>query len=496
MSKQNNLWRLDLLEVEFLKTEPRYSRTKLLLKSKKRSSLLPNTKVQALAEIQSLKSDIFNKKLHSSLVKYTRSLKKIVNSVRASKKKPSEDEIKFIKGLDIEQITNIKIIKLIQTVYKIIPKKLQDDKEYKDSFRFIPSWIHDAIIDKSHKYNQSNFYNSLNQDEKNYYSKLMNHKEILNMTKIVENSLKIVIGSVQEKDVEKKDIEDVETSESESENDSDSEDADSEESDGDDQSEELSDNEENDHGNTTTDFNEDDFSQFDALVAGSEEEEEDDDEKNALDQSINYNEVTDTEPSDDEQEPESEPESEDEFFEAEPKKEKKDKKEKKEKKEKKDKKSKLLPDLDLATGYFSGGSDSEISEDEVVKKITKPQKKNRRGQRARQKIWEAKFKTNANHLKKEKEKQQKEREIRQKEYEERVAKREAKAKLEMEKTGANNVPLAKQRVFDGKFKPIEKTVSSTNSAGDKPKLHPSWEAKKKQEEALKKVKFEGKKIKF
>lgn len=125
MAKQNNLWRLDLLECHYLPDQhpPRYSRTKLLLKSKKKpANLLPNNRTQALEEIDSLRSDIFNKKLHSSIVKYKRTLKKLIKT-NQSNKKLDKDELNFIKNLNIDQITNIKIIKLIQSVFKIIPKK-------------------------------------------------------------------------------------------------------------------------------------------------------------------------------------------------------------------------------------------------------------------------------------------------------------------------------------------------------------------------------------
>lgn len=475
MSKNNTLWRLDLLEVHYLNTQPRYSRTKLLLKSKKKpANLLPNNRSQALKEIDSLKSDIFNKKLHSSIVKYKRTLKKII---KAKKNNNDDAETKFVKNLNLDTVTNIKIIKLIQSIFKIIPKKIINESDNK--LPYIPDWVYSGLTDKENPINQSHFYNSLTQDEKNYYSKIMNNKELLQIVKIIENSFRIVLGPVENK--EKKDIEDIVTSESESESGSESEDDESQ-----DEDDSATNEVENDE---KVDINDDEYSQYDALVAGSEDE----DEEVELDTTVNYNEVTDTEPSDEEQEEmddDSEDDSEDDFFEAEPKKEESRKKEKKEKEKKKDKELNLP---ELAAGYYSGASDSEPDDDQVVKKALKPQKKNRRGQRARQKIWEAKFKNNANHIKKEKETQFKERQQRQKEYEERVAKRAAKAK-ELEITGSNNVPL-KERTF-AKGVPAPSAVGTRTEPEGEQKLHPSWEAKKKQEEALKNVKFEGKKIKF
>ncbi|CCH46270.1 Muscle M-line assembly protein unc-89 [Wickerhamomyces ciferrii] len=475
MPKQNSLWRLDLLEVEFLKTEPRYPKSKVLLKSKRKQSLIPSNKSQALKEIDALRQDVFDKKLHSSLVKYKRALKKIVKA--PASKKTSEEETKFIKSLDIDRITNIKIVKLIQNVFKLIPKKLQNEPE--STPKYLPAWIVESLTDKESPNNQSNFYNSLSQDQKNYYSKLMNHKEISSIVKIVENSFKIILGPVKDKDG-KKDIEDLESSESESEE---------EETKGNDDKDEESEEEEAEDRRNSEDASDDDYSKYDALVAGSEDE----DEEVELDNEINYNSVTDTEPSDQEQAEESESEADD-FFEEEPK---KTKKEKEKEKLKKEEAKYNLPEL--AAGYFSGGSDSEIEEDELVEEITKPKKKNRRGQRARQKIWEAKFKNNANHIKKERDEKQQQREQRQKEYEERVAKRAAKAK-EMEVTGSNSAPL-KQRTFNKDAKqpeplPFSPQPEPAKAEEKDTKLHPSWEAKKRQEEALKNVKFQGKKVKF
>lgn len=126
----------------------------------------------------------------------------------------------------------------------------------------------------------------------------------------------------------------------------------------------------------------------------------------------------------------------------------------------------------LATGYFSGGSDDEddIDNDEVVKAAT-TQRKNRRGQRARQKIWEAKYGKKANHVQKERDRVQSERERKQREFEERQRKRELKAKEQPQ----NQEPEKKKQ---------------------KAELHPSWVAKKAAEAKTKGAKFEGKKITF
>lgn len=134
----------------------------------------------------------------------------------------------------------------------------------------------------------------------------------------------------------------------------------------------------------------------------------------------------------------------------------------------------------LATGYFSGGSDddgSDIDEDQVVKSVTE-RRKNRRGQRARQKIWAQKYGKEAKHIKEERTRLASEREQRQLEYEERERKRQMKRQAEP--TGSNNQPLGDR---------------SEKTALVEEKLHPSWQAKKLAEKTIT-AKFTGKKIRF
>lgn len=142
--------------------------------------------------------------------------------------------------------------------------------------------------------------------------------------------------------------------------------------------------------------------------------------------------------------------------------------------------------------FFKGGSDTDqedqkynlpeliggyasLSEDEEPEN-TKTEKKNRRGQRARQRIWKKKFGSEAKHVKLQREQEASERRQRQLEYEERCRKREQKAREEEErkKDNPNYIPLKEKKVA----------------------VHPSWEAKRKAQEQLSKVEFAGKKIKF
>lgn len=422
--KKNNLWRLDVLEAHFLRKPVRYQRTRALLrvKGKNRSRLLPEESV-ALLEIEALKSDIFAKKLHSSLVRYSRATK---SSIKSLAKKCSADEKTILEGLDVDIISHVRIVKLVSVIFKL-GKKDHD-------VPFIPQWVKEALVDKTHIHNPSHFYNSMDANERNVYSKLVNGKEVQQIVEIIENSFKIILGPV---DRLKRDIEDVESE------DEDGSDGESGGISGDD------DDDDDDEGQ---------YLRYDRRLAVSDEE------SDVEVGTINYNEVTDEEESD----------VEDEFF-VEDVKEKK----KQEKKKLKEKRVKTkLPEL--AYGYVSGSEDGY--DDDVVDSITQP-KKNRRGQRARQKIWEQKYGGGAKHVQKEKDKAHAEREQKQREYEERAAKRAAKAEM----SGSNNLPLG-QKSGDGGGGGVDRPVEQA--------MHPSWIAKKKQDEALRNAKFSGKKIVF
>ncbi|CDR41369.1 CYFA0S07e01244g1_1 [Cyberlindnera fabianii] len=468
VDKKNNLWRLDLLEAHYLEKPVRFPRTKSLLrvKGKKQAALLPESKEAALVEIKALKSDVFAKKLHSSLSKYSRALKKTIKTALKDKK-TTEDEKKFLEGLDTGKLSNIRIVKLVSTVFKLNAKKLSQNEQERP--QFVPQWIVDALIDKESDINPSKFYNEMSNVQRNWYSKLMNHKDVSQIAETIESSFKIVLGPVK-KEKDQKDIEDVESEESESEQ-ADSEESDSDESDDEDVEQEVGDIDENA------------FAEYDQFLGDSEEEEEID--ATVLDPTIDYNQVTDEEPSDEEV---VEEEDNDDFFDLDTEEKKKTTKEKKskedKKKEKADKKKKVvLPELQA--GFISASEDSDVEDDKVVQEITGAKKKNRRGQRARQKIWEQKYGRGANHVKKEKEEKQKLREQKQKEWEEREARRQAKA---AEMTGANASTLGERKSKgDGIVKPLDTSARA---------IHPSWEAKKKQDAALKNVKFQGKKVVF
>lgn len=137
--------------------------------------------------------------------------------------------------------------------------------------------------------------------------------------------------------------------------------------------------------------------------------------------------------------------------------------------------NKNLPELEhgFIDQYDSDSEDEREMEKELKKE--KPQKKNRKGQRERRLIWEKKYGRTANHIQKKISEETSSKLERQQKYEERVAKR-----LEKDQEYLERLHTRKQR---------EKEFASKE-------FHPSWEAKRIQEEKLKKVKFSGKKISF
>ncbi|TPX15463.1 uncharacterized protein E0L32_004443 [Thyridium curvatum] len=147
--------------------------------------------------------------------------------------------------------------------------------------------------------------------------------------------------------------------------------------------------------------------------------------------------------------------------------------------------SAFLPSL--MGGYVSG---SESASDVDIA----PPRKNRRGQRARQAIWEKKFKKEAKHLKDEskgaawdpKRGAVAAGESKPWKAGVRTPFHRGKGK-EDASNNANMVPLAESS--NPKPKPERK-------ADDTGKLHASWEARKKAREAQQNVKFQGKKITF
>lgn len=138
----------------------------------------------------------------------------------------------------------------------------------------------------------------------------------------------------------------------------------------------------------------------------------------------------------------------------------------------------------LMGGYISG-SDSEASDLELA-----PKTKNRRGQRARQAIWEKRFKSEAKHLKKQ---QQQGRDAG---WDARRGAVEGEAG-KLWKRGIRNPLSGGGRDGAGEGGGGEKTTPPVRKRDDTGLLHPSWEAKRKAKEAQRaSAPFQGKKITF
>ncbi|RLV91640.1 Bud site selection protein 22 [Spathaspora sp. JA1] len=459
VKSKNEMWKLDLLESKFQKATPRFPHTKKLLVAKHNTKLmkkLPTDPTEANTQINQLKSEIFSMKYHAGYKKLEKETSKLLKNT----------SLDFFTSDNIKLLITSKLIKLIMTT-------ILTNKELKlNPPSYIMSEIRDIITDNTNPANPSCFFKTFCQSNKevnNFISSIWNNKDVKSCLNEIEWSFRIVRGNLtkQERDARtkltgKSSEENLEEGQPESESDSES---DSEQEDSEDN---LEQQEEDNSIDLEQEYEK--FAVYDKLVGDSEEEEE---ETFEIDPNVNYNQVTDEEPSESESESEQE-EEEDEFFESDYKKSKYD-----------------LPEL--ATGYFSGGSDDEESDDDidndkVVKELT-TQRKNRRGQRARQQIWAKKYGSKAKHVQLQQEKYMNERQKRQLEFEERERKRELKRKL-AEPTGSNTAPLGERR----KPGTSAETPAVAGTSGG-PAVHPSWEAKKKQEEMLK-VKFQGKKITF
>lgn len=498
-----DLWKLDLLEANVYHTTPRLRRTKKLLASKKCPKIVSSiTKSQSDIEsyIFQLKEDVLAKKYHSAHTKLKRNINnQISNDLSKWKRSGTEKEVAaFLSNPEvIDKIIKSRLIKCMINVF--LTKK--------DGNLTAPSFIgadtREAMTNKQHELHPSAIFKSYfqaNKELNNYFSNIWNTKTSKRLTEDIEWTFKQVRGGItkQEKNARKAVTSELDGSAAKGESDL------SSESDSDFDSEDDSDNDSGDDGeqkpkkslkdiaasskdsqDDDSDSSEDQFAEYDNLVQGSDSEDNDEDRNHGRSDEINYNEVTDEEVSDDLSEDDSLNTLDEEDDSADVKKEKKkDKKEKKEKKEKKKVQPYQLPEL--AVGYVSGDSDDDVADfdddDDVVREAT-TKRKNRRGQRARQKLWAKKFGKEAAHIKKKIEHAQQEREKKQMEFEERERRRQLKRQRENDNEssmGASNSTTSRE------------VESSTHVDIN----HPSWEAKKKAEEKIKNAKFQGKKIKF
>ncbi|KAK9479674.1 Bud-site selection protein [Lipomyces japonicus] len=148
----------------------------------------------------------------------------------------------------------------------------------------------------------------------------------------------------------------------------------------------------------------------------------------------------------------------------------------------------VLPSLNV--GYISASDDEfeqgydDDNDEQELSKSLKPARKNRRGQRARQKIWEQKYGKKAKHVaKEESERRAKE----QEKFEKKKARYLAKLR-EAEVNNTNNTPLGTRSTVPDPAALVKQAKADPN----KP-IHPSWAARQAKS---KPVDFKGKKVVF
>ena len=147
----------------------------------------------------------------------------------------------------------------------------------------------------------------------------------------------------------------------------------------------------------------------------------------------------------------------------------------------------FLPSLTIG-GYWSGSESEPNTSDEEAAKIHP--KRNRRGQRARQAIWEQKFGSGANHV-------QKQRQSRDDGWDPRKG---AKSRDGTRGSKIRSKPKTQARDRGNPVMPTGANSDPVNKKGGKMpqdnKLHPSWEAARRQKEEKKTAAFQGKKVVF
>ncbi|KAK5962669.1 Bud22p PWA37_005109 [Arxiozyma heterogenica] len=481
MPKDNLLFKLDNLEYQYHylnntldSFKPRLNQTRKLYSAKGKKT---SQRVQKLLnsitlpditeEFNKLRLIIFNGKIFTVEKNLKNSLLKKLNQLEI------KDHV-LVQCKSLEQFVNyIAVSKLIKvSISKIVGNKQTNDLEN------VPVWFQNhkyltIYNNKNDDLNPSRIWNEIVlkiKDGAKIVGLLMNEKKSQSILKVFENGMDVFLNINKDKNIKSIKIEQQSKANLDSENTKKDEKQQLENEDEGGEGEELQNGEKE-----FIDIDEDEMlRQYEGLVADSDNENES---EGILDPNVNYNEVTDEEPSQEENDYDIDEESEDE-------------------KEQPAKKKIKLPEL--MTGYYSGDdSESDFEEDKVAKEqaSNKIKRKNRRGQRARRKIWEQKYGKRANHIQKELMKQKKAREQKQHEYEARVAKRAAK-QAEYDKNNANFIKLGER----GSRSNLDQSNKSKEEPEDKKNKkiedHPSWVAKKLAEEKLKNTKFSGKKIKF
>ena len=484
MPKENLLFKLDNLEYQYHylnntldSFKPRLTQTKKLYnaKGKKTSQrvekLLNSITLSDITEkFNEVRLTIFNGKIFTVEKNLKNSLLKKLNQLDTKDHVLGQCE-------SLEQFVNfIAVSKLIKiSISKIVGNKQTND------LTNVPVWFqkHRYLTIFNDKYNNMNPSRIWNEvvlkikDGSKIVGLLMNDKKTQNILKVFEKGMDVFLNINKGKNNNKINTEQQSKINKENEN-AKQEEKQQPENDVEEE-EDNDDEEEEEKQEEPINIDEDEIlKQYEGLVADSDDENES---EGVLDPNVNYNEVTDEEPSVEESDYDIEEECEDETRQPAKKKIK-------------------LPEL--MTGYYSGDdSESDFEEDKIAKEqaSNKIKRKNRRGQRARRKIWEQKYGKRANHIQKELMKQREAREQKQREYEARVAKRAAK-QAEHAKNNANLIKLGERGARSNQDHTDKAKGESDDKKNKRIEDHPSWIAKKLAEEKLKNAKFSGKKIKF
>lgn len=446
------LFQLDLLQSYFEARPSRFARTRQIVKSykyakqdskkaKQAHKLLLLSRDAAREKIQVLGRVVFERKYHALEQHLIKAAVKALRKLKSKSKLADKEFEELVQSKDQGLLFDNVRHKLVKTLYKSYPELKDNDN--KDIVK--PEWFPTLEQLKS-----QNPYKTNSKAVNDLFSKVFADKEV---KKVLEIEGFEIVWKRRDNNVDEQgevEDEDVAGSESESESKSESEDEVEGSGAGNDDDDEL-------------------FDMYKDVIAASSDEEEE--EQMELDPEIDYNQVTDEEPSDDEPSDEDDDElskkhalSDDgSANESQPKKQK----------------QQALPQL--ATGYYSGGESDDSDDPDAYESDKETKKrKNRRGQRARQKIWEMKYGSTAKHIEANRLRQNSDRERLQQEYEARKAKR-----------AQRNAYLAeKQAKLDAQKKQQEQREAKLGIN------HPSWEAKILAEKKLKNIKFQGKKMTF
>ncbi|CCH61926.1 hypothetical protein TBLA_0F03920 [Henningerozyma blattae CBS 6284] len=499
MAKDNLLFKLDNLEYQYkyltgnISTfKPRYNSTTKFYNakgkktSKKVETILSQLNATQLSQkIIDLKFEIFNKKIHH--------LEKILNNLifkqlNANLHNETYKNINVLKSIEkiftlqnfVQMIIKSKIIKLSISKFEEALKKHHDIDQTKisDIKDPVELWFHNHEYwtfynDKTNKFNPSKIWKDVVltvEKSDQIISTMMNSKKLKDLLSNFNSGLDVFLNI--NKDIKKNKLDDDNT---------------------------TNDDKIKSKSQTSTSTKrqlteEELIEQYDGLLAASDDEESD---SSIIDENVNYNEVTSDEDTieDNSNITEKNLKSKNNVDSSSNDNVDSSSNDDDSIKLPKAKKQKIqLPEL--MGGYYSGDDDEEdidLVEDKLAKKqiSIEPVKKNRRGQRARRKIWEQKYGKEAKHIQRELKKQYEERQQRQLEYEARVAKRAARAaedeayrkEQEERKEFLNSIGNSKREK-----KPVAKTNAMEN--------HPSWVAKKLAAEKLQNTKFKGKKITF